>query len=481
VAWIHYIEVQITLFAEVACLAVFIPWILMTKKDSTSAVAWCLLVIFLPFLGALFFLLFGYQHVSRPLQRKRRHKVRFGAGPSAAPAPGIGAGGSVELDRAWDGMARLARRFGAFPATAGNQVTLYHDGPPAYDAMLEAISAAKHHVHMEFFIFQPDGAGRQVLDLLAQKARQGIEVRLLYDAMGSLRLHRWIHQPLRAAGGRCSVFLPISLLRRRIQVNMRNHRKIMVVDGEVGFTGGLNIGDEYLGKVPRFGYWRDTYLRVRGPAVAGLQRVFVEDWDFAAKESLQGGAYFPKPEACGASTVQVVHSGPDQELRGIREVYFAAILRARRRLWIATPYFVPDAGIRNALCLAGYLGVDVRLLGQYHPDKWIPLFAGRYYWDEMLEAGVKVYQYTKGMMHAKVVLVDGEWASVGSANLDNRSLYLNFEANCLLYAPDLVAELEGAFAEDLRHSIRLNPQVFARRPLAGRVVENASRLLSPVL
>jgi cardiolipin synthase len=378
-------------------------------------------------------------------------------------------------------MARLASRFGAFPATPGNQVDLYDAGPPAIDAMLEAIAAARHHIHLEVFIFQPDNVGRRVLDLLAQKARAGVEVRLLYDAMGSHRLHRRMQRALRAAGGKCSVFLPINPLRRRIQINMRNHRKLLIVDGQIGFTGGLNIGDEYLGQVHRFGYWRDTHLRLQGPAVAGLQRVFIEDWDFAAGEELKGAAYYPKPAAGGPHVVQVIHSGPDQEVRSIRDVYFAAVLRARRRLWIATPYFVPDAGLRDALALAAYSGVDVRLLGQYHPDKWIPLFASRYYWDEALQAGVKVYQYTKGMMHAKVILVDGEWASVGSANFDNRSVYLNFEANCLLYSPDLIASLEHTYLEDLRHAIRLKPQAYADRPLAGRIVENTCRLLSPVL
>jgi cardiolipin synthase len=480
--WLHYIEVQITLIAEVALVLVTIPWILMTKKDSTSAVAWCLLVILLPIFGAVFFVIFGYQHVNRPLKRKRRHKIRFGQTHVAALAPEMPApAASPELDKSWEGMARLAGRFGAFPVTPGNQVDVYHDGRPAIAAMLEAMSAAKHHIHLEVFIFQPDTIGRQVLDLLTQKAREGVEVRLLYDAMGSHRLHRRFLRHLRAAGGQGSVFLPINLLRRRIQINMRNHRKLLVVDGQIGFTGGLNIGDEYLGKVARYGYWRDTHLRIQGPAVAGLQRVFIEDWDFASGEDLKGAGYYPKPLLGGPSTLQVIHSGPDHELNSIREVYFAAILRARRRLWIATPYFVPDAGLRNALSLAGYSGIDVRLLGQYHPDKWVPLFAGRYYWEEMLKAGVKVYQYTRGMMHAKVILVDGEWATVGSANLDNRSLYLNFEANCLIYSRDIVAALEETYLEDLTHSIRLKPQVYSERPLAGRIVENACRLLSPIL
>jgi cardiolipin synthase len=347
--------------------------------------------------------------------------------------------------------------------------------------MLDAIRSARHHIHLETFIFQPDSTGRLFLEVLTQKAREGVEVRLLYDAMGTRRLSRKLLQPLRAAGGRCSMFLPVNPFRRRIQINMRNHRKILVVDGQVGFIGGLNVGDEYLGKVSRYGYWRDTHLRIEGPAVASLQWIFIEDWDFAAGEHLLDSRYFPAPESTGPYQMQVIESGPDRTMKGIREMYFAAILRARKRLWIASPYFVPDPGLLDALCLASYLGVDVRLLGLYHPDKWIPFFAARYYWNDVLDAGVKVYQYTKGMMHSKVVLVDGEWGSVGTANLDNRSLYLNFEVNCLIYSADAVSELEEAFRNDLRHAIRLDRRVFAHRPFAGRLLDNACRLLSPVL
>jgi cardiolipin synthase len=466
---------------------VAITWVLMVKKDSTSAVAWCLLIVFLPLLGAVMFVFFGDQHVTRPLQRKRRHKELYKRpGPqetglavappstatelSAGPPPARG-----------EHMAWLAQRFGAFPLTSGNQIDFYHEGRPAFDAMREAIRNAQDHIHLETFIFQPDATGREFLDLLTQKAKDGVEVRLLYDAMGSIRFHRYLLAPLREAGGKSSVFLPLNPFRRRLQINMRNHRKIMIVDGRIAFMGGLNIGDEYLGKVARFGFWRDTHLRLEGRAVGELQRIFLEDWDFAADEHLDDARYFPPCPVNGPYPVQVIDSGPDRELKGIREMYFAAILQAKERVWIASPYCVPDSGLRDALRLAGYLGVDVRLLGQYHPDKWIPQFAARYYWAEMLDAGVKIYQYTKGMMHAKVVIVDGQWASVGTANLDNRSLHLNFEVNCLIYSPEAVAELEAAFQHDLGTAIRLDRAVYARRPFAGRLLENAARLLSPVL
>jgi cardiolipin synthase len=486
VNWFNYFPLSGDLPAWAAALgavltAVTIPWVLVTKKDSTSAVAWCLLVLLLPLLGPVLFFLLGYQHVYRPLQRKRRHQRHFKKRHPASQRellPGLSR--KAPPDTTWEGMGHLAQRLGAFPVTPGNAVTLYHDGPPAFDAMFEAIRSARHHAHLEFFIFQRDATGRRFLELLARKAREGVEVRLVYDAMGTRHLSRSVLREFWAAGGKSCAFLPINPLRKRMQVNMRNHRKILVVDGRVGFTGGLNIGTEYTSADPRWGFWRDTHLRLEGPAVAGLQRVFIEDWDFASGEHLQGPQYFAAAPA-GNLAVQVVQAGPDQDDNAIRDVYFAAAQRARHRLWIMSPYFVPDAGLRDALRLAGYRGLDVRLLCQYHPDKWIPYFAARYYWGEVLDAGVQVYQYTKGMMHAKVVLADGEWASVGSANFDNRSLHLNFEVNCLLYARELVAELEEAFRHDLRTAIRLDRQVYARRPFAGRLVENGCRLLSPVL
>lgn len=468
-----------------------VVWVLMTKAEASSAIAWILVIFFLPLVGSLLFFLFGYQHVNRPLQRKRRHKLLYERPPnppnydSTATLLRTTVRREGHLEGMGDSLARLAYRMGGYHVTEGNTIDFYTEGQPAFDAMIEAIGAAKHHIHLLFFIYQPDSLGRQILDLLADKARSGVEVRLLYDAMGSYHLPNRLLEPLRQAGGRTSVFLPLNLLRRRFQINMRNHRKIVVVDGTTGFIGGLNIGDEYVGKHKYFGFWRDTHLRVCGPAVVDLQRVFVEDWSFASGETLAAyGAhetYFTATNVAGPYQVQVIDSGPDRDLKTIREVTFAAILKAQRRVWIASPYFVPDAGILDALRLAAYHGLDVRLLGQFRPDKWVPQLAARYYWTEVLRAGVQVYQYTKGMMHAKVMLIDDDVGCVGTANMDNRSMYLNFEVNCLIYSAQAIKTLEATFLTDFRNSIKLDRGVYAKRPLAGRLLENACRLLSPIL
>jgi cardiolipin synthase len=463
-------------------IVVVVPWVLAIKKEAISAIAWCLLVVLLPIFGVVFFVLFGYQSVHRPLKRKQKHRRQFRVrNPAGRHSVHAEAEQSEDPDNTWEGMGRLARRLDAFPVTRGNKLTLYHEGRPAFDDMLAAIRAAEHHVHLEFFIFQYDNLGRQFLELLAEKARSGVEVRLLYDAMGSRRIGWWRLRMLRRAGGKHAAFLPLNLLRRRLQVNLRNHRKILVVDGKVAFTGGLNIGDEYLGLNARLGYWRDTSLRVEGPAVESLQRTFIEDWDFAAGESLDGESYFRAETEPGDKEMQVIPSGPDQEVKAIRETYFAAIFKARKRLWITSPYYVPDQGLRDALVMAGRTGIDVRLILPMEADHTAVHYASLYYLSELLDAGVNVYLYTHGFIHAKVWLADGQWASVGTANLDNRSLLLNFEVNCLLYEPEVVAELEAQFERDLEKSVRLDPAVFAKRPLAGKMAENFFRLFSPVL
>jgi len=459
---------------NIALVACTIVWILAIKREPTSALAWCLLVLFVPILGSLLFVMFGYQSVHLPIKRKRRHAEAFRSRPSSPEEPGLAEG--------YEGLAGLARRLGARPATAGNAVTLYHTGVDAYDAMEAAIRSARHHIHMQFFITRADESGKRFMTVLAERAKAGVEVRFLYDAVGSWRLHSRVLNILRQAGGKAVPYLTlVNPLRRRIQINLRNHRKTLVVDGQVGFTGGFNIGDEYLGRSKFFGPWRDTFVRVEGPAVSGLQRVFAEDWDFSADEDLSADCYYPSVPESGDATVQVAWSGPDQDIKTIREVYFAAIMRARRRVWLATPYFVPDAGLFDALCLAARMGRDVRVLCPFRPDKWLPHLAGRFNWGTLIRAGGHVYQYTNGFMHAKVLMVDDVWSSVGSANFDNRSLFLNFEVTCLIESPRVQAELEKAFLDDLRVSIRLDLETYTHRPFVAKMAENACRLLSPVL
>jgi cardiolipin synthase len=475
-------NISVLALVNALIIVLVIPWVVFTKRDATVAVSWCLVVLLVPVLGAILFWAFGYNYLHRRVRRKGSHRAAFGA--DYPPTTREAARGADEVNPsppARHPLARLALAVNAFPVSVGNAVTLYHDTNQAFAALLDAIAAARHHVHLEFFILRSDDTGTRLIEALTEKARAGVEVRLLYDSVGGLFLSSRTLRPLLQAGGKVRNFLPVNPLRSWVQVNLRNHRKIVVVDGAVGFTGGMNIGDEYLGLSRRFGHWRDTFVRLEGPAVAGLQRVFAEDWDFTADRALNGPAYFPTLPATGPSTVQVIEAGPDQDFNSIREVYFAAIISARRRVWIASPYFVPDAGILDALRLARYRGVEVRLLCLLHPDHYLSFYASRYHWTDLLSAGVQVYLYSRGMMHSKLMLVDGRWAMVGSANLDNRSLHLNFEVGCMLYSALLVAELEEQYQRDLADAVAVDPEAVARRPFLVKLIENVCRLFSPVL
>ncbi|MDY3558647.1 cardiolipin synthase [Gemmata sp. JC673] len=460
------------LLAEAALTAGTLLAVLHYKREPMSAIAWSLLVLLIPFLGAFLFLVFGYQTVRRRLRRRQaRSKAYREFARTKADSAGVPA--AVEV------LAKLGSHGDGFPVSGGNAVTLYRDGNPAFDAMLDAIGRAQHHVHVQSFIVRSDETGRRFVEALCACARRGVEVRFLVDSVGSYALPYRVLRRVRAAGGKAATFLPLS---NPLRWNLRNHRKVLVVDGRVGFCGGLNIADEYLSKSPKFGHWRDTHFRLEGPAVEGLQHTFLDDWYFATHEAVKGGAYTPShPATPGDVLAQVVASGPDNDYKAIRDTYVAAVLQARERVWIASPYFVPDAGLRDALILAARSGVDVRYLGLSKPDKWLPFLAARFYWEDMLAAGVKVYQYRRGMMHSKFVLMDREWASVGSANTDNRSLLLNFECNCQFFDAGVVRELETAFLTDLGDSLLLRAEAYAKRPRVVRLAENAARLFSPIL
>ncbi|HTU17142.1 MAG TPA: cardiolipin synthase [Gemmataceae bacterium] len=459
---------------DVVLLLVFLPWILLSKKDATATVAWCLLVVFLPLAGAFCFWAFGYNY----LLHRVRHRRGEHMGHRRHPRPD---GLPHQTDRGEHDLGELAERVNAYPMRRGNALTVYHETTDAFNALLDAIELARQYIHLEYFILRSDATGDRLYELLARKAKEGVEVRLLFDAMGSLHLKGRSLRPLREAGAQVAAFLPLNPLHSLIRVNLRNHRKITVVDGRVGFTGGMNIGDEYLGKSTTFGYWRDSFLRLEGPAVADLQRVFSEDWGFVRRELLSEEKYTPPQPDAGDVAVQIADSGPDQEVNTIREIYFLAIISARRRLWIASPYLVPDNGLFDALRAARYRGIDVRILTLLRPDHYISYYAGLYYAAELLAYGVKIYLYRKGMMHAKLMMVDGRWGMVGSANLDNRSLHLNFEVGCILHDAAQVEQLEAVYQRDLDDAVPLDQQTLAARSLTSRALENACRLFTPAL
>jgi cardiolipin synthase len=375
-----------------------------------------------------------------------------------------------------DTIVALLRSNQAF-LSENNRITMYTDGEAKFQALFDAIRDARHHVHLEYFIVNNDDLGKKVISALAEKARQGIEVRLLFDALGSRRGggSKKAFRTLTDAGGEVGVFFP-SIYR----VNYRNHRKIAIIDGTHGFIGGFNIGDAYLGKGP-LGYWRDTAIQVTGNAVNMLQLRFFLDWNYTTGTSLElDPPYFPPPDAPGTVAMQIVSGGPDTRWNPIKEGYIKLIHSARESVYIQTPYFIPDESVTDALRLAALSGVDVRIMLPSRPDHPFVHWASLSFVTDLFDAGVRVYTFTGGFLHAKTIVVDGRAGSVGSANWDIRSFRLNFEANAFFYDAETAKAMQGHFERDLTHCMELTPEIYARRSRWIRAKESVSRLFSPL-
>lgn len=455
-------------------------FVLGRKREPSAALGWSLAIVLVPLLGSLLFLCFGLTRLPRRLRRKVEHRAGFDD-LREAHASATADAARAEIPAPWARAAPMLERLGEPAVRTGNAFDLLPQGMAAFERIFEAIEGAQHHVHIEMYIFRNDALGRRLMDLLVRKAEAGVEVRLLLDYVGTLA--RWtLLRRLRRAGGQGAVFLPLWAIGKRFAPNLRNHRKIVVCDGRVGFFGGLNVGEEYIGRKRLYREWCDAHVELRGPAVADIQLVFAEDWDFASKDLLEGEAYFPRLEAAGEAPVQIVSGGPDRDVNPIREAYFFAIMNARESLCIASPYIVPDLALRDALKTAARSGVEVVLLTQsWPPDNYLAEFCGSYWFEELLRAGVRIHRYEPGMMHAKLVVADDVVAAVGSANLDNRSLVLNFELIGVFAGKPEVAQLAGRFDEMLAQSRALELDTFRARSRWRKAVEGLARLLGPLL
>lgn len=456
-------------------------WIMLEKRAPLATVSWILALAAFPGLGFVIYFLLG------PRRLRRRRRLR-----GEARRRVIASLPRVLLDRSGAVRERvptrsrqvmtLALNNADSPLHGGNRVRLLRNGNECYAAMEAAIAAARHHVHLEYYIFAPDRVGTHFLNLLARRASEGVQVRVLVDAVGSFALRGRALQPLLKAGGRVVSFNPATLA--RLRMNLRNHRKIVVCDGSVGFTGGLNIANEYAGLDPDLGPIRDTHLEIRGPAVHALQMVFLEDWNFATGGSVTGTEYFAEDGQAGPgddSLVQIVASGPDDDWPVIRQVYFTAIASAKERIRATTPYFVPDESVLSAFVTAAMRGVDVKLLVPRRSDSAVITAAARSYFDDLLRAGVRVFEYRPGFLHAKTLTVDGILSSVGSANLDCRSFHYNYEVNAIVFGQDTARALEGMFDEDLKDAREVTLADRSRRRFHRRLAEAGARLLSPLL
>lgn len=457
--------------------------VILRRKEPAALAAWSLVIIFVPVVGLILFAFFGSERISRKARKiERRKSAREGVvdAPEDFPDETAKAIPEVFATRFAD-VERFGRRLAKMPATVGNGITLFHSSADMYDEMLAAISRAKNTINMEYYIWEADDTGAKFRDAIIAACQRGVECRLLMDSAGSWRFPgKWIRQ-LRDAGAKVDFFLKPDYSFRWPRINFRNHRKLCIIDGRIGFLGSANIGDEYLGRKVDFDVWIDTNIELRGPAVRYLQDVFAEDWYFTTDEDLRGEKFFPKSQPAGEGIVQLLPSGPDQQFSPLEQVLLAVVPRARETIQIVTPYFVPNKVMQMALEHAALRGVRVEVIVPKRTDVGPIIWVSRSYYPELLAAGVHIYEFEPGMLHSKLVIVDGHSCLIGSANMDVRSFRLNFELGALLYESEVANRLAIWFRQRKTESERITRSMVTDRPLRARLFEGVARVFSPLL
>ncbi|WP_044481095.1 cardiolipin synthase [Paenibacillus antibioticophila] len=455
--------------------------IFMENRNPSSTMAWMLVLALLPVVGLVLYFLLGQNYFKRrkfdkKAEEDRKSFERIDHNGNLLPR---------DLSQFSPGQQRLlqmSQRLARTPFSMATRTRVLTNGEETFSTLLKELKKARHHIHMEYYIYRADEIGREIQKTLIERAKAGVEVRFMYDAVGSLGLPKSFINELRAAGVKVGVYGEVRFLALSSRVNYRNHRKIVVIDGNTGFIGGLNVGDEYLSRSKTYGFWRDTHILVKGEAVRSMQVIFLQDWQYVTGEKIMDLEYLsPQLEQGCSGAVQVIASGPDNEDKVLKSVFFAMITTAKKSIWLATPYFIPDDDILTALRVAALSGIDVRILFPAKPDKRLPFLASHSYFPALLEAGVKIYEYEKGFLHSKLLIADGEVATVGTANMDMRSFHLNFEVNLLLVQTDSVRKVVRDFERDLLSTKRIVLTEFMKKKVVLRFMESAARLLSPLL
>jgi cardiolipin synthase len=453
-----------------------IPHVLLARKRPTATLAWVWSIIGLPFLGPLAYFMFGADR----MQRKRLRKAAK-LGILRHRAPKMLREKLEELPESKDELVQTLANINQVPASTAQHIELLIDSTDFYPALKQAINFAEHHVHIEFFIWRDDEIGAEMLECLVEAAKRGVRVRLLLDQIGCFGVSKSFFDPLVEAGGRFSWFYSLPLWRHSRFMNLRNHRKLQIVDGRIGFVGGMNIGREYAGRDPELGSWHDAQMRVEGAVVKHLQELFAEDWFFATNEIFGGDDYFTRQTHHNGQVVQVIAGGPDVPREPIPKSIVALLGAARRRVWLTTGYFVPNQLFLTALQLCAARGVDVRLLVSEKSDHRYLVEIGRSYYEDLMQWGVRVFEFSKGINHKKAMLLDDEWLMIGSANSDNRSMRLNFELNLLAHTPAQAARFEELLLKEFSESQEIILADFVKRPFPRRLLEAALRPLAPML
>lgn len=461
----------ITLILWLAGLA-SIPHVLFANKRPSSTLAWIWFIMLVPGLGVFAYWVMG----SDRMTRRRVHRTSKAKFPQSLA--------KIELEQLVNPEeAQLVRWLSAInqiPYSTADEIKLLVNAREFFPALEEEVDLARRHVHIEFFIWRTDEIGGRLRDRLTECAKRGVEVRLLLDVIGCWGTKLEFFKELIDAGGEVAWFNPVASLKNFRFLNLRNHRKLQVIDGKIAFVGGMNIGREYLGLEERIGDWYDAQVRLTGQIVQHLQTVFGIDWLFATGKLIEE-RHFPDPDSPGVHVAQVINGGPDLPREPIPKTLLALLASAKQRVWISTGYFVPNTLFLTALQMCAARGVDVRLLVSAKTDRPYLVQVGRSFYQELLEWGVHVFEFRAGLNHKKAVLFDDDWMMIGSANSDNRSMRLNFELNVLINHPQESARLKQIFEDEMAVSREIHLKDFLNRPFKKRLVERAFRPMAPLL
>ncbi|TWT25841.1 cardiolipin synthase [Planomicrobium sp. CPCC 101110] len=456
------------------------------QKRATSIWAWVLLLFFLPVAGLILYLFFGLPHRKNKGKQSSVYSNQNMQKTSRQQLQEIDRGAFTDLPeavKAFRQTVRMNLKTATAPLSANNSLDIYTDGKLKFDSLFKDIEAAADHIHLQYYIVRDDGIGGQLIGRLTEKAKQGVKVCVLYDDIGSKSLSKSFFSAFFKAGGKAAASLPSRIPMGNPRVNYRNHRKIAVIDGKVGYVGGFNVGDEYLGEKGKFGYWRDTHIRIEGDAVHSLQNQFLSDWNMACEKNQLKYAenFFPASPGFEGISMQVVGSGPDEKIDQIKNGFLKMISRAENSVYIQTPYFIPDPSILDALCTASLSGVDVRIMIPNKSDHLFVHTASLSFVEELLSAGVKAYEYENGFLHAKTVVIDSKAFSIGSANMDIRSFSLNYETNIFAFDEKAAEEMVRIFLQDVELSGELTLDEFKGRSFYEYAKQRIAKLVAPIL
>lgn len=451
--------------------------IICENRNPQKTISWVLVLLFIPILGIILYLFFGEEHRRINSTNKKLHKHLQGI---ETPRYNIIESGVV--DPKYDKLHMMLEKINKSALVDGNNIEIFSDGKEMFAHFFEDIKNATDHIHIFFYKIMDDKIGNQFKDLLIKKAKEGITVRLIYDDVGSLKTSKKYFDELRESGVLVASFLPIKPPRIARRVNYRNHRKLSIIDGKVGYLGGMNVADNYIEPISwgTKGIWRDMQIRISGRGCYGLQSIFLIDWFYSYKEHLSSRNYFPNIESQGRNLMQIVSSGPIDINESLDCGFIATINSAKRYLYIQTPYFVPTEGIMSSLKVASHSGIDVRIMMPYQSDNAFVDAATFSYIDELLAANIKVYRYTAGFIHSKMMLIDDELSVIGSANLDKRSIELNFETTAFIYDKDTALKVKTIFKKDAEDSEKLTLHYWRCRSAWRKIFESIMRIMSPL-